>query len=501
MGMERDAEEAARDPQPAQGADATSGSGISHPVKRRTVLKGMGATAALAVGAELSEKAWSAVVGGPVPISILHARADLTISAVRPDDFLHLTFRFVNLDLDTSDPAHPKLTRANLLKDALVVIDFGPQHVAEQVLWEPGTTDQIPTPGDGMQSRLAGKSTLAFIVPNGVNTIPYDIDTLLDWSPFTQSVVPVALPGTPAESSLAHRAVKIIKFVFPQLRAPYANETAIEVPWWLVLSPSSNAAWQHATEPVTHVNPVDNKARTELWHTRLGSKADITKPDPVRAVWGRDPKFKQYLKNTATPPGISDDLQSPPFTPKEGLPFRMAYTPQDRRDAVNNSANWSASNPLILNSYTPTPFKTDRLFLTALGAYLDIDGVWPTNPFGNSLLEWKNRSTQGRDHYVRIVNKGYLHPWGHEAVLVRESERKFLKGSANPRGAYVVLRTFFVIIEENRSCVGGFGQHSTAAAIRSCSTCAAPTGKATQSPSRRRLRGSRTRTKHRSIRQ
>jgi hypothetical protein len=155
-----------------------------------------------------------------------------------------------------------------------------------------------------------------------------------------------------------------------------------------------------------------------------------------------------YLKGTATPPGIIEDLATP-VVPAQGLPFRMAYTPKDRLDAVNNSANFSKSNPILSQNYTPTPFKTDRLMLSALGAYIDVDGVWPKSPF-NSLLEWKNRGTLGRDHYVRIVNKGFLHPFGHRAVLVRESERRIANLNGT-RSAYLFLRTFFIVTEPERA--------------------------------------------------
>src|SRR5262249_43486831 len=123
-------------------------------------------------------------------------------------------------------------------------------------------------------------------------------------------------------------------------------------------------------------------------------------------------------------------------------------------DAVRNSSDYSKDTILTLNPYVPQPFLTNRLMLSALGAYVDIDGVWD-GPF-NSLVEWKNRSTLARDHFVRIVNRGRMHPWGHRCVLVRVSERKFANGNGD-RGAYVFLRAFLVVTEPVRTYPGAKG--------------------------------------------
>ncbi|HEU4886634.1 MAG TPA: hypothetical protein VFV49_02025, partial [Thermoanaerobaculia bacterium] len=64
----------------------------------------------------------------------------------------------------------------------------------------------------------------------------------------------------------------------------------------------------------------------------------------------------------------------------------------------------------------------------------------------------------GRDHYVRIVYKGFLYPFGHRVALVKVSERKFHNGtgglpalSGNP--AYLRQRLFIVVRERERKFV------------------------------------------------
>ena len=47
----------------------------------------------------------------------------------------------------------------------------------------------------------------------------------------------------------------------------------------------------------------------------------------------------------------------------------------------------------------------------------------PTTDF--EVEEWRHRAAVGQDHYVRVVYKGYLFPFGHRASLIKVTERKF----------------------------------------------------------------------------
>ena len=75
--------------------------------------------------------------------------------------------------------------------------------------------------------------------------------------------------------------------------APGPTETAIELPWRLIVSPNDRAAWAHSPAAVVH------DGRIELWHTRLGLRATAKDGTPtvdeistyyrtVRAIWSRD---------------------------------------------------------------------------------------------------------------------------------------------------------------------------------------------------------------------
>ena len=76
----------------------------------------------------------------------------------------------------------------------------------------------------------------------------------------------------------------------PAITQPGALETAIELPYRLILSPNHAVTWQHALLPKTL------QGVTELWHTRMalkdaqGSPVELSRahPAPLRAIWSPD---------------------------------------------------------------------------------------------------------------------------------------------------------------------------------------------------------------------
>ena len=214
-------------------------------------------------------------------------------------------------------------------------------------------------------------------------------------------------------------------------------------PILLILSPSVFGGWAHAQLPVT-----SKKAkRTELWHTRLGvrSQGGVNEKNEalrtVRAVW-------------ALGPGFQDEWTSPP--PHANVPFRMSLDADDRYNIVHLSSNYTIMRPAVGNkprqSYEPNPVEVERLMLSSMGAWINSRGVWdPPNPL--TVEEWRHRGTMGRDHYVRVVYKGYLFPFGHRASLIKVTERKF---HTNMPGNTAYLRQrMYIIVREPEKTYGG----------------------------------------------
>src|SRR4029077_7235793 len=179
---------------------------------------------------------------------------------------------------------------------------------------------------------------------------PYSLGSLLDWVKLQQSIIDT----------------KPLK----ELRQPSLIETSIEAPWHLFISPEPHETWTHAALPVTENN------RTELWHTRLAVRvqkgdevsADESAPRHIRAVW-------------------SPDYQPAGLPPHDTTPFRMSLDRNDRDQIVRLSSDYTIPH------YQPPAINADKLFLSTLGAWMDVLGDF--DPFsipreGFSLLQWRH---------------------------------------------------------------------------------------------------------------
>jgi hypothetical protein len=233
-----------------------------------------------------------------------------------------------------------------------------------------------------------------------------------------------------------------------QASEPRPDETAIEAPYRLIVSPSDQGGFAHSPTPVTA--PSDEH-RVELWHSRLGVRRHTTegwvvdeRPDPqriVRAVWARDLAFYSdaTLRRPEPDPGQPFD------------PFRTSLDRRDRRILVRQSAETALT--------VPEPVDVQKLYLSSLGAWLDLHGAWEHHAYsaaGEPAIEaWDHVAPMGRDQFVRVVYPGYLFPFGHRASLVKVTERRIKRRGPNddPHApqARLYQRKFIVIGEPSRT--------------------------------------------------
>src|SRR5439155_21956958 len=89
-----------------------------------------------------------------------------------------------------------------------------------------------------------------------------------------------AVPSSPSAEQIA---------AAPAIDAPADTETALELPYRLVISPNPDAAWTH------RLSRFAVRGRTELWHTRLVLAAgdyhgELSREHtaPLRAIWSPD---------------------------------------------------------------------------------------------------------------------------------------------------------------------------------------------------------------------
>ncbi len=329
---------------------------------------------------------------------------------IRPDDLLNLWIETDNLRLDPEPatapddwqnpppaPVVPALVVDDPRRPGLLRVIFPPQHIAEEAVFEtapftgdadpnrpaPGKVPSLPDaaqarPAPGhFKARIAQPSRLVFVVPNG-HRIPYTIEGLLDWSALVPQLHPIAAIGEQATAS--ERAAA------PGLSAPDAHQTALELPYALLISPGATGVWQHRLTPATHAG------RSELWHTRLallGADGKITELDadhtaPLRALWSTDPSSAQH--DISQTPGIG----------------RTALAPDDRRQLVilTSAFHGYETNPALATRpfaafvsltphqrapglwhrtpqpYVPSPFHARQLMLSPLGGWLKSRGFW-----------------------------------------------------------------------------------------------------------------------------
>jgi hypothetical protein len=408
------------------------------------------------------------------------------VSVIRPDDLLNLQIEGRNLQIETSLRETPVLIPEDTTQTAYLIVHFPPQTIAEEAVYEsrqdleinpPPTFTNNPKDPEKLRreirvpenvfdppvrSRIGQPSRLVFQLPANTNPrIPYTIEGLLNWTGLELSVSQIAaIPATPTPEERGKA---------PAITPPTELETAIEIPYRLILSPNSDAIWQHSVHPVTHAG------RTELWHTRLThlrkesgneqkteaqQSLELSRVNPalLRAIWSPDYVSQPSNPETTLPWPILGKLDE-----WAGHPVLTAMNARDRHEIVILSSAFRGfvKSRTDLATYEPQPIQAEQVMLSALGGWLKSRGNWepPTEsiliqPFPNlqwadfgtdlNISEWVHVATQGRDHYVRIVYEGYLYPFGHQAALIKVTERKFREVNGAPF-AYLVQRMFIVV--------------------------------------------------------
>src|SRR5258708_35753716 len=136
----------------------------------------------------------------------------------------------------------------------------------------------------------------------------------------------------------------------------------------------------------------------------------------------------------------------------------MSLDPDDRDQIVRLSSDFTMSlSAAAFVPYVPVSISAQKLFLTSLGAWMDVFGNWdePLPSSGNTVFsveQWQHRAAMARDNYVRVVYAGFLLPFGNRASLVKVTERKLqptfnLLLGGGPTYAFLRQR-FFIIVRE-----------------------------------------------------
>jgi hypothetical protein len=357
--------------------------------------------------------------------------SDFSLRVVRSDDLLVLRFEFFNLVIDPNAASPRRLVRRTPGQEARIVVHFPPQHILEEAF---AANVGPPTQATSIRSRIGGTTHLAFRVPSNIPSIPLTLAGLLDWS----GLEPVLIgPPADAETSKAPRE-------------PANDETAIELPARLVLSPMAGVKWNH------RVDAFGPAGVFELWHTSHNPGTGEPPEFGLRAVWTPD----------LTP-------SADPFTTSLNSDHRSQIVRLSSDLRLLDAANFSGLSTTQLarladlRRQRSSQLLGNELRLSALGGSLRVRSRFsfkevpddlldrstlPRSAYSFSLKDWSHHVVTGRDQYARTVIRGFLHPFGHAATVVTITERRMFAGASGlNRGGFLIQRQQLFVQEPVRS--------------------------------------------------
>lgn len=346
------------------------------------------------------------------------------LSVIRPQDLLRLDFNFINLRLTSGPGQTATLIAALPAQDSYILVEFPPQHILEQSF--------VNFPGEfGVALKIiSNPSRLVFKVPVGEPGIPFTLEGLLlalQNPRYVMSVAPTALPlsdQNPQPVPTVRAPVDFRRAL--QERIP--PETAIELPYRLILSPVGPTFWEHTVD----YTKATHNGRTELWHTRIklaSEQADkLTPPQAhLRAIWHRD-----------------RDDPPPPAESFENLPGA-----RDREELVKGTADFTREGSIS------RVIRCERLSLSTLGGWLN--ARYDDDTENNRLEQWLQQTMMGRDQYVRVIGRGNLYPYGHRASFIEITERNISPRISDPGSrlvAFLKARKYIVIHDQEKVYAG-----------------------------------------------
>lgn len=354
--------------------------------------------------------------GRPSPVTPQSQPKSFSANVVRADDLLVLRLDFYNARLQPT--AGGKDLVSDGPGDSFVIVNFPPQHIAEQAFDEGEPTDPVQSPP--VAARMAGESQLVFHLNPALLPLNFSLESILKALPLCAPLISDQVSPPPPVPPVGGTTR------FGGARSQFS---AIEAPWRLILSPHQDGRWTHSATSVTL------GGKTELWHTRLG----------VRPASGSTVDEKTATTRTVRAvhsPDYRGSFPSPLETDR--TPFRSGLQRYDRHHIVKLTAD----RTFLGNA----PVAVERLMLSSLGAGMHLFGLWDTT---DDVVEWRHVSTLGRDQFVKVVKKGFMFPLGHRALKFTITERKLEMGTKNflegKPVAYSRQRTFIVIREPVKS--------------------------------------------------
>lgn len=344
--------------------------------------------------------------------------------------------------------------------DARLVFRFPPQHYAERAIANVGQNlSVIPEPQLSAIDIVASEPAEIVLV-DARDRIPATLDALLDWSR-SRTVLP-DLSELPS-------------YVLSAPPAP-GTATRIELPWGIEITPLSRDAANASLGSADVVWSLSARPKdwewTEIWTASLADTGSE----------GHGTSFEVFSVRGFEKQAASGDIANGNFVveyrdasnfhpPDEGgrvtalrsrdrldiatsLSRRFPYTgqsgPAPRESAfVHYKSATTNVDTCSVACYSPgRTLSVAQYRISAHGGWLRLEGAWKSYP-GCALTGWSNDASLGRDHQVKVVDAGFLYPFGIRAELVTLTERAFVKDSQGHFVAPQIKQAFLRINQPN----------------------------------------------------
>lgn len=375
------------------------------------------------------------------------------VEIIRPRDLLKLTFELRGNIRRSPDTGRLIFSPISGADPNVVGIQYPPQHIAEG--WIAENSEQSPPdlPPHLVPARIAGPSRLVFRRDARHTTapIPLSVEQLLRWT--RQSAV-----------EAARQAIAWIKNERYTRGEPTENESVLEFPYRLFISPVPNTRFFHCVVPYRRVQPIRGVKWTwvELWHSAMDLRTPSARKEYFPPIFALEPTDTEetLAKITEGPISANDDARGllvptnlrPKVRPQQ--PLECDVLPVSNED-TGWGPNYHDFELLMQQSEGHDGvLRAKQLLLTSMGASADLDYRAQLN-FPGDLRQWIHKTAIGRDNYVRTVINGVLMPFQHPAAFIQIWERKLTPklgdASGTRVGAIIRKRRYLLILDPDRS--------------------------------------------------
>lgn len=335
-----------------------------------------------------------------------------TFRVVRPEDQLDLVITCHNLRIvDSHDPSVSRLERIDLVRRGQIRFYLTGQSFAEETFFVSSSgSDPLPIPP--VSTRLSSPTRLVFDIVGAQESIPFNLNSLLNWAQFE-----VSLPNSPVAEA--------------QIAEPLSDQTSIEAPYGIFLRPEGRQIdgdfrWRHASKKT------GMKGFRESWYTELLGRENSD------ARSGYDPAKMIAVYSTPEDPEV--------FISDQGR-VRLPLSASQRSQIVQRT---HVARP------SRTSVSAREFRLSPNGASFDLEAEFPYDCTVRApLSSWKHISDHGQVVLAKTTERGVLFPFGHEIDILEVTTREdgFVfptPGGQSATGKFARKRLYVVVRERER---------------------------------------------------